>query len=107
MKYLAFILTIYVLALSAWPCCGDEAASSSGHEDICAATSDDHTSATETAHACSPFFHTSTYHAFVASAAINKAPAIDITDLNGSFPEYTAGKLILFPEDIWQPPQLI
>lgn len=107
MKYLAFILTIYVMALSAWPCCGDEAALPSGHEDVCATNSDDHTETDENAHACSPFFHASTYHAFVASPAVTKAPIFDVTEQNGDFPNYAARREIFFPGDIWQPPQLV
>lgn len=107
MKYLAFILTIYVIALSAWPCCGDDTTPNTGHEDVCATSSNDQPSAPENAQACSPFFHASTYHAFIASPAITKAPAIDFADYTGDFPDYTARTGILFPKDIWQPPQLV
>lgn len=107
MKYLAFLFTIYVMALSAWPCCGDEAALPSGHEDVCATNSDDQTETHGNAHACSPFFHASTYHAFVASPAVTKAPILDVTEQNDGFPDHVACTVILFPCDIWQPPQLV
>ena len=107
MKYLAFLFTIYIMALSAWPCCGDEAALPSGHEDVCATNSDDHTETHRNAHACSPFFHANTYHAFVAAPAATKAPMLDVTEQNDGFPDYVACMVTLFPGDIWQPPQLV
>ncbi len=107
MKYLAFLFSIYIMALSAWPCCGDEANLLSRHDDVCATNSDDHTETQRNAHACSPFFHASTYHAFVASPAITKAPVLEITKQNDEFPDYVARRVILFPGDIWQPPQLV
>lgn len=105
MKYLAFIFTIYVMALSAWPCCGNESDLPSGQNDACYATSDAHNDAQENPHACSPFFHSSTYHAFVASSAINKAPTLVLAERKSSFPDYRNLAVILFPGDIWQPPQ--
>nr|WP_121271980.1 hypothetical protein [Pedobacter schmidteae] len=107
MKFLAVIFTIYVLALSAWPCCGNETKLASGHEDACYAASDNHTDSHESPHACSPFFHASTYHAFVAAAAVTKAPEIPVVNRNNNFPEYLSRRVILFPGDIWQPPQLV
>lgn len=95
------------MALSAWPCCGDEAALPSGHEDVCATSSDNHRDTPENAHACSPFFHSSTYHASVASPAVTKVPTLDVTEQNGDFPDYKARTVILFSGDIWQPPQLV
>jgi hypothetical protein len=107
MRYLAFIFTIYVMALSAWPCCGSEADLPSGHEDACYSASDNHSEKHENPHACSPFFHASTYHAFVASASVSKAPALVVTEQNNSFPNYLDIAVILFPGDIWQPPQWV
>ncbi|MBE9600226.1 hypothetical protein [Pedobacter sp. MC2016-24] len=107
MKYLAFIFTCYVLALSVWPCCGNEANLPDGHEDICATSSDTHSKSDENPHACSPFFHASTYHAFVASPIITKAPALILPLQKSPLPEHLTHPVILFPGDIWQPPQLV
>jgi|GEM_PF-3212935 len=107
MKYLALLFTIYVLALSAWPCCGSEADLPSGREDVCYTASDKHNDAHETPHACSPFFHSSTYHAFVASPAITNAPILIIAEQNSPYPEYEDASVTLFPGDIWQPPQWV
>ncbi|SDJ11591.1 hypothetical protein SAMN04487898_101357 [Pedobacter sp. ok626] len=107
MRYLAFIFTIYVMALSAWPCCGNETDLPSSHEDACYSASDNHTEKHESPHACSPFFHASTYHAFVASATANKVPALVLDERNNSFPDYLDVAVSLFPGDIWQPPQWV
>lgn len=108
MKYLVLLFTIYVMALLAWPCCGNETKLSSGHEDLCYEVSDtQHNDTHEMAHACSPFFHCSNYHSFVASPAVNKAPSLILAENSYNFPEYTAYPVILFPRDIWQPPQLV
>lgn len=107
MKYLAIIFTIYVMALSAWPCCGSEADLPSGHEDACYSASDNHSEKHENQHACSPFFHASTYHAFVASTTVSKIPALAMSEGNKNFPNYQAVAVILFPGDIWQPPQWV
>jgi hypothetical protein len=107
MKYLAFLFTIYVLALSAWPCCGNEADLPSGHQDSCVTTSDNHSNAHESPHACSPFFHASTYHAFVAASTATKAPSLVVADRKSTFPDYQDCALTLFPGDIWQPPQWV
>ncbi|SMC37565.1 hypothetical protein [Pedobacter africanus] len=109
MKYLAFILTIYVMALAMWPCCSNETSLSTEHEDLCqAVSSEKHADNNhESAHACSPFFHSGTYHGFVASAAVNKAPALILNDEKDSFPEHHVQPVILIPGDIWQPPKLV
>lgn len=108
MKYLAFILTIYVLALAVWPCCGDETSLSSEHEDLCySVSSEKHADNHESPHACSPFFHSSTYHAFVAAPAVNRAPALFTAERKSGFPEGLVAAVVLFPGDIWQPPQLV
>lgn len=107
MKYLAFIFTIYVVALSAWPCCGNEARLAAGQNDACYTQTESHNTTQEEPHACSPFFHSSTYHAFVASPAVNKAPTLVISECNNSFPDFQDCAVILFPGDIWQPPQWV
>ncbi len=108
MKYLAFLLTIYVMALAMWPCCGNESNLSSEHEDLCySASSEKHNDNQENPHACSPFFHSSTYHAFVTAPAVNRAPALVTAERKSNFPEHHVQPVILFPGDIWQPPQLV
>lgn len=107
MRYLVLLFTIYVLALLAWPCCENETSLSSTHEDLCYDATDAHKDMHETAHACSPFFHCSNYHSFVASPAISKIPGLIMAVQNASFPEYAICPVILFPGDIWQPPQLV
>ncbi|ACU04883.1 hypothetical protein [Pedobacter heparinus] len=108
MKYLVLLFTIYVMALLAWPCCGSETSLSSEHEDLCyesadARQQDKH----ESPHPCSPFFHCSNYHSFVAAPAVNKILSVLAGEQNTSFPEYKSCPVILFPGDIWQPPQLV
>ncbi len=107
MRYLAFIFTIYILALSAWPCCSDETSISSNHEDVCLTTSDHQKGSHDLPDACSPFFHASNYHAFVISPAINNAPVIANIKKDSGYPTYIDVALSLFPGDIWQPPQLV
>ena len=107
MKYLAFLFTIYIMALSAWPCCGNETGLSSSHEDLCLSTSEHQNDSHENPHACSPLFHANTYHAFVASPSITKEPVLVIAEKNSNYPEYEDAPVILFPGDIWQPPQWV
>lgn len=108
MRYLVFLFTIYVMGLLAWPCCGNETSLTSDHEEVCAETEDvAHQDKHESAHPCSPFFHCSDYHSFVAANVVNKAPSLLMAEKNLSFPEYKAFPVILFPGDIWQPPQWV
>ncbi|MEQ7799448.1 hypothetical protein ABDJ41_06505 [Pedobacter sp. ASV1-7] len=107
MRYLAFIFTIYIMALSAWPCCGDENSISSNHEDVCLSSTEHQKDNHEHPDACSPFFHASNYHVFVTSPAITNTPAIANAEQISDYPEYKDAAVILFPGDIWQPPQLV
>jgi hypothetical protein len=108
MRYLVLSFTIYVMALLAWPCCGNETKLSQAHEDRCEVLADtQHKNKQEKPHPCSPFFHCSNLHSFVAAPAVNKAPALILSTQNTPFPEYISCPVILFPGDIWQPPQLV
>lgn len=105
MRYLAFIFSIYVLALSAWPCCGTESNLRAEHVDVCRNASEQSNDSHGHPEACSPFFHTSTYHAFVISPAISNALVLITTEQGRNYPEYEDAAVSHFPGDIWQPPQ--
>lgn len=107
MRYLAFIFSIYIMALSAWPCCGSENNLSSGHVDVCQSTPEQRNDSHGHPEACSPFFHTSTYHAFVISPAVTNAPLLIATQQGFSYPDYEDAAVSHFPGDIWQPPQWV
>jgi len=107
MRYLAFIFAIYIMALSAWPCCGNDTSISSNHEDLCLSNTKRLPDTQEHKDACSPFFHASNYHVFMISPAITNAPNVVHVALTADYPAYKDTAVILFPGDIWQPPQLV
>lgn len=93
------------MALSIWPCCDDEASISteiSGTVYTTKIPCDTH----ERTHVCSPFFHCGTCQTFVVTPAASKIPQALTIQKNTSFPEISPFSVILFPGDIWQPPQL-
>ncbi|MCX2450282.1 hypothetical protein OQX61_03270 [Pedobacter sp. PLR] len=105
MRYLAYIFTIVIMALSVWPCCDDEAKISTEQTHI-SEVQDIPCDQDPGPHTCSPFFHCSTCQAFAIPSPGNFINTIVFSKKEVSYPELPAAPLIVFAGDIWQPPQL-
>jgi len=103
MRYLAFLFTIFVVALSVWPCCDDETKAGATEQHL---SQSGDCGSNENPHACSPFFHCGACQSFAI------APSIELLNTSAApgreiqYIEIPAARVVLFPGDIWQPPQL-
>lgn len=106
MRYLAFILSIFVLALSVWPCCDDEATTVS--QEIHFDQVQEHVpcNADNNTHTCSPFFHCGTCQAFALTSPVYFIHSAVQSNKDVSYAELPISPILLFAGDIWQPPQL-
>ncbi|WP_143166904.1 DUF6660 family protein [Pedobacter caeni] len=106
MRYLAFIFTFCVLALSVWPCCDDEATLRTPETQYCQ-TEDVPCDSEESPHTCSPFFHCSSCQAFALTSPAYLVQSTSLFQKESSYPELPISPVIVFAGDIWQPPQLV
>ncbi|WP_212003841.1 DUF6660 family protein [Chitinophaga sp. HK235] len=106
MKWLLFIFSIYVLTLSAVPCCGNDYCC----EEETALTKDsqqhnEHENHNKPELPCSPFFSCNTCHGVVIPEITKSEP--ETIPLPGNiYYDHTKQSLPEFPTSIWQPPQL-
>ncbi|TWI82590.1 hypothetical protein LX66_5164 [Chitinophaga japonensis] len=104
MKWLMIILSLYVLTLSAIPCCGDgyccedEVTMAGGEHN-------DHDDHNKPELPCSPFFSCNTCHGVVVPG-IESANLKEVPLLESIYFDYIDQPLPEFSTSIWQPPQL-
>lgn len=106
MRYLAYLFTFCVLALSVWPCCDDEANLSS-QEAQYNQVKEIPCDAENSSHTCSPFFHCSSCQAFALTSVAFLVQSAAPFKKEINYSELPISPVILFAGDIWQPPQLV
>ena len=105
MKWLMIIFSLYVLTLSAIPCCGDDNCCEDELVLVEEGQHRDHDNHNKPELPCSPFFSCNTCHGVVV-------PEIDSDNLNeirvprSVFAAYKEKSLPEFSSAVWQPPQL-
>ncbi|MCW3465148.1 DUF6660 family protein [Chitinophaga nivalis] len=106
MKWLVIILSLYVLTLSAIPCCGDDYCCEEQAVLIgCGQEHQDHDDHNKPELPCSPFFSCNTCHGVVVPDITKSVPE-GVPLPRNTYYDHAAQPLPEFAASIWQPPQL-
>ncbi|WP_420989233.1 DUF6660 family protein [Chitinophaga sp. CC14] len=99
------IFSLYVLTLSAIPCCGDDYCCEDEQAFVGEGKHSDHDNHNKPELPCSPFFSCNTCHGAVVPE-IDRAAFNEVSAPRSIYADYIEKSLPEFSAAIWQPPQL-
>ncbi|RFS19221.1 hypothetical protein DVR12_23575 [Chitinophaga silvatica] len=104
MKWFLIVFSLYVIVLSAFPCCGDDYCCEEITEVSNSQQHRDHDNHNKPELPCSPFFSCNTCHGVIVPELLKSEPAAVPLPRNVYYTP-TAPGLPEFPASIWQPPK--